>query len=153
VAWRWRLRARRGRARRIHGDFHPFNILVDGDADLALLDASRGCAGDPADDVVCLAVNFVFFAVGHEAAWTGALGPLWHRFWRRYLEGSGDRELLEIAPVYLAWRCLVLVNPLWYPAVAAAHRRQILALAERALGAGRLELPWADEVMAAGATP
>ena len=37
--WRWRLREHEGRLCRTHGDFHPFNILFDGDK-LVLLDAS-----------------------------------------------------------------------------------------------------------------
>jgi hypothetical protein len=55
LAWRWQLRDRTDRLRRTHGDFHPFNIVVD--ADVSLLDASRGSEGDPADDVACLAIN------------------------------------------------------------------------------------------------
>lgn len=137
--YRWRLRDRNHRLARTHGDFHPFNIVFgDGDR-LALLDASRGCLGDPADDVTCLAINYVFFALEDPACWKRGLGRLWRQFWQRYLEHSGDRELLEVAPPFLAWRALVIASPLWYPALPAACRDALFGLAERALDAGRLD--------------
>ena len=147
--WRWRLRERATRLARTHGDFHPFNIVFrppgageDGSG-FTLLDASRGGKGDPADDVVALSVNYPFFALDHPGAWR-ALGPLWRRFWERYLAETGDAAVLESAPPYLAWRALVLASPRFYPRLSAAARDALLALAERALDAGRLELAWVE---------
>jgi hypothetical protein len=140
AAWRWRLRGREARLCRTHGDFHPYNLVFSDDGSLSLLDASRGSEGDPADDVTCLAINLPFFALGAPGAWEGALRGLWQRFWAEYLDGSGDGGLLEVAPPFLAWRALVLANPRWYPAVDARDRDRLLAFAERALDAGRLEL-------------
>ncbi len=146
LAWRWRLRDRADRLARTHGDFHPFNIVFrppgageDGTG-FTLLDASRGGEGDPADDVVALSVNHVFFALEHRAAWPRALGVLWDRFWTRYLAASGDEGVLDSAPPYLAWRALVLASPRFYPHLSAGSRDAILRLAERALDVGRLEL-------------
>jgi hypothetical protein len=146
VAWRWRLRHREPRVARIHGDFHPFNIVFAGDAELALLDASRGAIGEPADDVTALAINFVFFALDRPGAWTRGLGALWHRSWSRYLRATGDRELLEVAPPWLAWRALVVANPRWYPKLSAAGRDRLLGWIERVLDAPRFEPASADEV-------
>lgn len=137
--YRWRLRDRHHRLARTHGDFHPFNIVLGADDRLALLDASRGCLGDPADDVTCLAINYVFFALAEPACWERGLGLLWRRCWQRYLALRRDLELLEVAPPFLAWRALVIANPLWYPTLPAACRDALLGLAERALDAGRLE--------------
>ena len=81
VDWRWRLRDRGARLARNHGDFHPFNLLFDAGGALRLLDASRGCVGEPADDLTALAVNYVFFAIDHPGAWRAGLGELWHRLW------------------------------------------------------------------------
>ena len=110
-----------------------------------LLDASRGGLGDPADDVTCLAVNYVFFALGRRSS-AGALRELWHRFWSRYLAGSGDRELLEVAAPFLAWRGLVLACPRWYPDLADAARDRLLGLVERALAAPAFDPAMADPV-------
>lgn len=139
VGWRWRLRGRHDRCRRTHGDFHPFNLLFDDDR-LAVLDAARGCVGDPADDAACIAVNFVFFAIDAPSTWKSAFESMWMDFWNRYLEGTGDSEVLDAAPPFLAWRLLVLANPQWYPALSDEQRGKLLSLAEAALSAGRLDL-------------
>lgn len=144
--YRWHLRGLEHRGVRVHGDFHPFNILFDEGDELALLDASRGCRGDAADDVCCLAINYVFFALAHPDAWEASLGALWTRFWDRYLELSGDRELLVAAPLYLAWRALVLACPAWYPDLGERERDALLKLAERALAVGHFEPAWAEEL-------
>jgi aminoglycoside phosphotransferase (APT) family kinase protein len=146
VEWRWRLRRYTHRLARIHGDFHPFNLLFDGDR-LGLLDASRGCAGDPADDVTALAVNFPFFALAHPGSWARGFAPLWRRFWQRYLAGSSD-ELLEVAAPFFAWRAAVVCCPRFYPDLAPAARSTLLELAERALAAPRFVPEWADQVLA-----
>lgn len=133
--WRWRLRDCEYRLTRTHGDFHPFNILFDDSDRLSLLDASRGCMGDAADDVSCLVINYAFFALEHRDAWAGALRELWYGFFRRYLDGSRDDEVLEVLPPFFAWRALVLCNPTWYPAMSAAHRDALLGLTEDILTA------------------
>ena len=141
--WRWKLKARTERLSRTHGDFHPFNVVFDGD-DLALLDASRGCMGDPADDVTCMAINYVFFSVEHPDAWDGALGVLWRRFWDTYLDESGDTELLDVCAPFLAWRGLVVANPVWYPGVSAGARERVLSLIERTLDGERFDPSFAE---------
>jgi len=145
--WRWRLRGRQDRLTRTHGDFHPFNVLFADGAAPALLDASRGCAGDPADDVTCMALNYVFFALERPASWRTALGPLWRRFWARYLEERDDPDILEVAPPFVAWRGLVMASPSFYPAVPAGARDRLLRLVEEVLDAGCLELAAAERVL------
>ena len=147
LEWRWKLRDRSSRLARNHGDFHPFNIVFDAQSNLTLLDASRGCQGDPADDVACLALNYVFFAFDAPGAWA-PLRRLWYRFWGEYLDRSGDRELLRVVAPFLAWRGLVLASPRWYPGLGAASRDRLLSFIERALAASDFDPGWADEVFA-----
>jgi hypothetical protein len=140
LEWRFLLRDSPGRLRRTHGDFHPFNIVFQpGVAEFALLDASRGGRGDPADDLAALAVNYVFFAVERPGSWARGLGPLWHRFFATYLERSGDPEVLDSLAPFLAWRLLVVACPRFYPGLAAGARSALLSLAERALGSRRFD--------------
>lgn len=136
LAWRWRLRGRERRLCATHGDFHPFNLLFTGDTDLTVLDASRGAAGEAADDLTALAINFVFFALDRRGAWAAGLGELWHRLWSRYLAATGDREVLIVAPPWLAWRALVVANPRWYPGLSAAGRDRLLTWIEATLDHG-----------------
>lgn len=148
LAFRWRLRGREGRLVRTHGDFHPFNIVFEEGqrASFTLLDASRGCKGDAADDVTAMAINFVFFAIDRRAAWSDGLGRLWRSFWDVYLRESGDTGLLEVAAPWLAWRSLVVCSPRFYPNLPAEARTAILGLALRALDSPRFEPDWAGEL-------
>jgi hypothetical protein len=147
LAWRWKLRGRIERLRRVHGDFHPFNIVCDGAA-IHLLDTSRGSEGDPADDVACLAINFLFFGMTGpaRASWREGLGAVWDRFWSVYLAGDRVGVLDAVAP-FFAWRALVLASPRWYPNLASGDRARILDFADRALAAERFDPAWGAEAM------
>jgi hypothetical protein len=146
LAWRWRLKSRSPRTSRIHGDFHPFNVLFDEASALHVLDASRGSLGDAADDVACMAVNFVFFALEDAVLWQAAFRPLWCEFWERYLARSGDRELLSVVAPFLAWRLLVLACPVWYPNLPKAAGERLLQFAESVLAADCFAPTSADAV-------
>lgn len=127
VDWRWRLKNRTHRLRRVHGDFHPWNILFAKEADFRVLDRSRGEYGDPADDLTCITLNYAFFSLQRTGKLEGAFESLFLRFWDRYLEKTGDREILEVAAPFFVFRALVLASPLWYPSLADSVRTQLLA--------------------------
>src|SRR6187431_1770830 len=148
VTWRSRLKHRYPRLVRIHGDFHPFNVLFDEGSELHLLDASRGSAGDAADDVSAMAVNFLFFALDNPHSWRSAFQPLWRKFWADYLEQSRDAGLLEVVAPFLAWRCLVLANPVWYPHMPAPARASLLDFVARTLRARVFDPASANELFA-----
>ena len=146
LGWRWRMKRHYQRLVRIHGDFHPFNVLFDEQSELRLLDASRGSAGDAADDVAAMAVNYLFFALENRPAWRTAFQLLWRRFWIEYLERSRDRELLDVVAPFLAWRCLVLANPVWYPNVTGGARSRLLDFVEQTLQKQRFDPNLADAI-------
>jgi aminoglycoside phosphotransferase (APT) family kinase protein len=144
VAWRWKLRGRSHRLRQVHGDFHPWNLMFREGTDFSVLDRSRGEWGDPADDVACLALNYFFFSLQRSGRLEGAFERLWRRFWQRYLERSGDAELLEVVAPFLAFRGLVMANPLWYPALQEEVRRKIFHFIRNVLGEPRFDPARAD---------
>jgi hypothetical protein len=148
LSWRWRLRGCEGRLARTHGDYHPFNVVFEDGARFTLLDASRGCAGDPADDVTAMAVNYFFFAAAHPRAWEEGTGPLWRTFWATYLEQSGDREVLRVLAPWLAWRCLVMSCPCFYPRLPVEARERMLRLAEQSLSGDTFDPERAGELLA-----
>lgn len=145
--WRWRLKSRSERLRRIHGDFHPFNVLFDADGEVVVLDASRGAKGEPADDVAAMAVNFILFALETPGSWSRGFGLLWRDFFDGYVSTMRDPELLEVIAPYLAFRAIVLSSPHWYPKLSAAGRDTLLRLAEEALREPRFDPVFADELM------
>lgn len=135
VAWRWRLKPLTHRLRQVHGDFHPWNILFRENVDFTLLDRSRGDFGDPADDVVCLTMNYLFFSLQHSGRLAGWFEDLFERFWNRYLERTGDREILTVAAPYFAFRGLVMASPVWYPDLTPEVRAMLLRFIRSVLGA------------------
>jgi hypothetical protein len=139
VGWRWKLKQRGGRLRQVHGDFHPWNILFREGPDFSVLDRSRGEWGEAADDVTCLTLNYLFFSLQRSGRLEGDFESLWLRFWDRYLERSGDRELLEVAAPFFAFRGLVMANPLWYPALDDRIRRTVLEFVLNVLSEPRFD--------------
>jgi Ser/Thr protein kinase RdoA (MazF antagonist) len=141
VAWRWRLRGRHRRLAWTHGDFHPWNLLFRAGTDFSVLDRSRGEWGEPADDVAALAINYLFFGLragegradSAPAGGAGAHLRLFRAFLDAYLRASGDGELLEVLPPFLAFRALVVAHPRWYPNLSGVVRGALLDFAKRSL--------------------
>lgn len=147
MAWRWKLRGKQHRLRQVHGDFHPWNILFRDGADFSVLDRSRGEWGEPADDVTCLALNYLFFSLQRCGRLEGDLRALWLRFWERYLERSQDREILDVAAPFLAFRGLVMANPLWYPALKKDVREAMLRFVVNVLDEERFDAQRVDDYL------
>lgn len=126
VDWRWRLKDRKHRLRQVHGDFHPWNILFREGTEFGVLDRSRGEYGDAADDVTSISMNYLFFGLQRSGTLEGAFEELFLRFWRRYLEKTGDEEMREVAAPFFAFRGLVMASPLWYPKLDGGVRRKLL---------------------------
>jgi aminoglycoside phosphotransferase (APT) family kinase protein len=141
VEWRWRLKNRVHRLRQVHGDFHPWNILFNGDGtDFVLLDRSRGEWGDPADDVCCLTMNYLFFSLQRSGRLDKNFESLFLRFWERYLAKSGDSEMLGVAAPFFAFRGLVMAHPVWYPNLAKDVRVKLFNFITAVLKKDRFEL-------------
>jgi hypothetical protein len=140
LKWRWRLKGLTHRLKQVHGDFHPWNILFGQGADFQLLDRSRGEFGDPADDVASLTMNYVFFSLQRSGRLEGCFETLFLRFWRRYLERSGDYEMLKVVAPFFAFRCLVMAHPVWYPALLDGLREKLVAFTLNVLDAESFEL-------------
>lgn len=133
IDWRWRLKAYPHRLRQIHGDFHPWNILFQEGAEFAVLDRSRGEWGDPADDVACMTINYLFFSLQRTGRLEGDFEALFAQFWHRYLERTDDDEILDVVGPFFAFRGLVVANPVWYPSLTADVRNKLLAFVRAAL--------------------
>jgi len=140
IGWRWRLRGRSHRLARVHGDFHPWNILFREGTDFSLLDRSRGEWGEPADDVAALAINYLFFGLLKGPRLAEPFSGLFRRFFASYLAATGDRELLEVLPPFFMWRALVVAHPRWYPGIPESVRVTLLAFAERMAAPAPLDL-------------
>lgn len=145
ISWRWRLRRRTHRLSCVHGDFHPWNLLFREGVDFSALDRSRGEWGEPADDVSALGINYLFFglrkaAVDAEQQVAEPFLTLFRLFLDAYLRHSGDQELLEVMPPFLAFRALVIAHPRWYPTLAPGVREGLLGFARVLMVGGAMAL-------------
>jgi hypothetical protein len=127
VTWRWKLKTLTHRLRQVHGDFHPWNILFGPGIDFRVLDRSRGEYGEPADDVACSTLNYLFSSLQSRGRLEGSLETLFWRFWDRYLEKSGDTEMLRVVGPFFAFRGLVMASPVWYPGLSESVRQKLFA--------------------------
>ncbi|MBD3334784.1 MAG: phosphotransferase [Candidatus Eisenbacteria bacterium] len=132
--WRWKLRRMHHRLCRVHGDFHPFNVLFAEDGTLSILDRSRGPWGEAADDVSSMAVNFIFFSLQRASQeFEPPFVELHRHFWETYFRRRRDAELTAVVQPWLAWRALVLASPEWYPELEERVRVKLLALARNVM--------------------
>lgn len=137
--WRWRIKHRAHRLCRVHGDFHPYNILFREGMDFTLLDRSRGEWGEPADDTACLSINYLFSSLVRSGKLDGPFEKMFMSFWDNYLSKTGDREMLEVAAPFFAWRGLVIASPVWYPHLPARVRQTIFNFIQNVLAAERFD--------------
>ncbi len=128
LQWRWRLRRYYRRLCQVHGDYHPFNIRFH-DNELIVMDRSRGAWGEPADDVTCLASNYLWHALLHRGRFEGPFAELMRELIRSYVNATGDEEIFKVMQPWLAFRCLVIASPLFYPENPESVRQALLRFA------------------------
>jgi hypothetical protein len=143
VAARWRLRGCTHRLAKVHGDFHPWNLLFRAGTDFSVLDRSRGEWGEPADDVSAMAVNYLFFGLQRSGMRDETVAEpfltLFRAFLDTYLRLSGDTEICDLLPPFFAFRALVIAHPRWYPSLASGVRGALIRFAQRMMVARRFE--------------
>jgi len=125
IDWRWKIKDKGYRLCQEHGDYHPWNILFEGEADLTVLDRSRGEWGEAADDIAAMSINYIFFSMQKHGCLTGPFEELYNLFMTNYLQKTYDDEMLTLIQPFYAWRALVIANPIWYPNLETEIRRKI----------------------------
>lgn len=111
-----------------HGDFHPGNIVFN--EAIVMLDSARVIWGEPADDVTSILMNFIWYALRKEGTYTGDFKELGDIFWNKYIELTGDKDIIKIAPIYFAFRGLVVGHPDFYPDQTEETRKKLYNFVE-----------------------
>ncbi|MCS6902290.1 MAG: hypothetical protein RMJ98_21860, partial [Myxococcales bacterium] len=126
--WRWKLRARSDRLRSVHHGLALEQILVLPEGEVILFDPVLEL-GDPAADVSAIAVELLALGAREPLCWPDGYKLLFDAFWSTYLAASGDYELLDVAPPFLAWRALQVaaVLPLGPRAKLFSFAEEVLA--------------------------
>ncbi len=126
VEWRNRIKHLTHRLSRIHGDYHPFgNIRFRQDDTMTALDLAREMYGEPADDVSALTINYIFLSLWKFGDYIHPFQELMKTFYDRYLDKTGDEEILKVIAPFYAFRGLVVAHPLYYPEMEDEKRRMV----------------------------
>jgi len=139
VSWWEKLRDKVERLCNVHGDYHPGNIRFHGEG-FTLLDRSRGRWGEAADDVSCLASNYIYYALKDRGCFEGPFAELCRVFAENYLELTGDHDLLSMVQPFFAFRILVIANPRFYPDDTPAVKRKLITFGLNVLDCERFDL-------------
>jgi aminoglycoside phosphotransferase family enzyme len=132
LAWWGKIRDKSERLCNVHGDFHPGNIRF-WNKHFTVLDRSRGQWGEPADDVSCLAINYIYYAIKDNGSFKGSFTELFRLFMNSYLEETRDDEFFEVIQPFFAFRVLVIANPKFYPEETSETRRKLLGFGQSVL--------------------
>jgi hypothetical protein len=139
MPWWGKIRNRSERLCSVHGDYHPGNIRIRGE-DFILLDRSRGSWGEPADDVSCLSVNFIHYALKDRGGFEGPFAELFRLFVTAYMDKTGDQALFEVIQPFYAFRVLVIANPGFYPENSVQTKRVLLDFGRAVLEEERFDV-------------
>ncbi len=132
MSWWGRIRNMIDRLCCVHGDFHPGNIWFK-DGDFTLLDRARGTWGEAADDVTCLGVNYIYYAIKERSVFNGPFAELFHIFTETYLEETADYGFFDVAPPFFAFRTLVIAHPKFYPRDTLETKKRLLCFGRSVL--------------------
>ena len=125
IDWRWKLKGYAHRLSAVHGDFHPWNVLVTEGGDFSVLDRSRGEWGEPGGDLACMAVNYLLWSLYDHEKLAGPYRDLYRAYFGEYLERTRDDEVLEVLAPFCVFRGLVIASPEWYPDHPDPVRRRL----------------------------
>lgn len=129
IDWRWKLmKYYSHRLCAVHGDFHPWNVLIGGKNGFSVLDRSRGEWGEAAGDVCTMAVNYLLFGLYGGSDLSPDFKKIYLAFMEEYFCRTGDMEALEVMAPFIVFRGLVIASPVWYPDHPDEVRKALLNL-------------------------
>lgn len=147
LKWRWRLKEKTQRLRRIHGDFNPWKVLFQDGIEFSVVDAAEARWGEPADDVAGLTAHYLLFALQSTGESRRTLFELYSRFWSEYIDKSGDSEILDVAAPFVVRHLLALASPAWAPDLKINVRRSLFSFMFRVLDVSRFDPHRLEEVL------
>jgi len=133
IDWRWKLKDYSHRLSAVHGDFHPWNVLVTYEGDFSVLDRSRGEWGEPGGDLATMAINYLLWSLYSHTRLNGPYEKMYKAYFKEYIAQTGDNEIFEVMAPFFVFRCLVIASPEWYPDHPAEIRKRLFRLMENVL--------------------
>lgn len=139
VKFKEKIKNSSSRLCRIHGDFHPANIIFNKNG-FTVLDASREEFGDPADDLTALSLNYFWYSLQKNNNFSGAFKELFALFWNNYIEKTHDTIVNRVAPLFFAFRGVVIAHPIFYPKQSNRVRIKIFNFVKNVLDANEFRI-------------
>lgn len=139
VIFREKIKDKHNRLCRMHGDFHPANIIFRDSTHFKVLDASRELWGEPADDLTSMGMNYIWYALMHKGSFSGPFKELFELFWDNYIKKTRDKGVNEIAPLFFAFRGVVVAHPTFYKAQSNNTRCRIFNFVNAVLDDGKFD--------------
>ncbi|WP_319759232.1 phosphotransferase [Maridesulfovibrio sp.] len=133
IDWRWKLSHYTHRLCAVHGDYHPWNVLMGGPDGFSVLDRSRGEWGEPAGDLCCMATNYILFGLYADGSFSSKFRTMYMTYMDKYLEDTGDVEILQVMAPFFVFRGLVIASPTWYPDHPQEVRDSLMRFIENVL--------------------
>jgi len=145
VKWWGKIKDKSERLCVVHGDFHPGNIWFKGNK-FMLLDRSRGEYGEAADDLSCLSMNYIYYAIKQKGCFEGDFKKLFEVFVNKYIEKTHDYEIFSLIQPFYAFRAIVVANPLFY-IDSDEVKRKILKFAVNVLDTEKFNINKINELL------
>ena len=86
-----------------------------------------------------MSINYLLSSLLYAGKLAGPFEKIFMTFWDNYLEKTNDREMLEVAAPFYAWRGLVIASPVWYPRLPVPVRRALFNFIQNVLAADRFD--------------
>lgn len=137
ISLAWHLDRYPCRLCRIHGDFHPLNVLFGEATELSVIDSAGIGWGDAALDVGNLLMNYytLYNQPGRLSSPSGR--RLAERFLQTYVAGCSDvAGLYRVLPLPMARVALIMATTDFFPHRPMDERRRLIQLAGSILSAG-----------------
>jgi len=99
------------RCSRIHADLHFGNIFFNMKKELTVLDSARNPWGEPADDLICLLINFDYISIKKHKEITSYYENIKQYILKRYLEKTKDSDIKNYFDLFYILRLFILLNP------------------------------------------
>ena len=114
-------------------------VLFRDGVEFSVVDGPTVRWGEPADDLACMTANYLTFALQSQGDARKMLMELYGRFWSKYIEKSGDPEILDVAAPFVVRQVLALTSPVWAPDLKMNVRRSLFSFMFKVLDVSRFD--------------
>ena len=80
-----------------------------------------------------MATNYILFGLYADGSFSSKFRKMYMIYMEKYLEETGDNEVLQVMAPFFAFRGLVIASPVWYPDHPQEVREALMRFVENVL--------------------